>query len=126
MFTRLISGVVVVAACVLLLWANQPAELADGDAPVAQWRFESGQFSGGLLAPTAGKWSLHIQGEPQWDKQTGSAHFSGGMDLAILEIKKKEPAPKTGPESLSAEAWVRLDCGSRKGGLISMADKDFH
>ena len=126
MFTRLISGVVVVAACVLLLWANQPAELADGDAPVAQWRFESGQFSGGLLAPTAGKWSLHIQGEPQWDKQTGSAHFSGGMDLAILEIKKKEPAPKTGPESLSAEAWVRLDCGSRKGGLISMVDDNRH
>ena len=126
MFIRLFSGVVAFAAGILLLWANQPAELADGDGPVAQWQFESGQFSGGLLAPTAGKWSLRIQGEPQWDKQTGSAHFSGGMDLAILEIKKKEPAPKTGPESLSAEAWVRLDCGSRKGGLISMVDDNRH
>jgi len=122
MSTRFVAAMVAGSACVLFILANLPVEWANDKAPIAKWLFDADKFSSGKLDPTEGAWPLHILGEPKWDKQTSSAHFSGGMDQGVLVFKKGEPVPKINPEALSLEAWVRLDCGSRKGGLIGMVD----
>ena len=93
-----------------------------GEQPLMEWGFRSEKFNNGQLEPTSGTWPLRIVGEPKWEKEIGSAHFSGSMDQGLLVFKKGEPVPKFNPEAITLEAWVRLDCGCRRGGLIGMVD----
>ncbi len=120
--SRFIAGALALLVMVALVIATRATLVADSTTPQAQWKFDSKQFANNKLAPTEGTWALGIQGQPKWDPQTKSAHFSGGMDQAVLLVPKDQSAPSFGPEAVSLEAWARLDCGSRKGGLIGQID----
>ncbi len=122
MVARISAAVVSSLALTALLVANRLVLSGDPSAPVVEWVFEAGRVSQGILPSTTGEWKLAIQGNPQAETDTKALHFSGGMDQANLVLAKGEKGPNLGPDALTLEAWVRLDCGSRKGGLIGRVD----
>lgn len=122
MFARISAGLLSLVAFSFLMVVARLAFSDDPSNPVVEWVFESERFSKGLLPSSGGEWNLAVQGDPQWEADTRSAHFSGGMDQATLVLAKGDKGPPLGSEALSLEAWVRLDCGSRKGGLIGRVD----
>ena len=122
MVARISAGLLSLLSLAFLTMATRFALSDDPSNPVVEWVFENGRVSKGLLPSTGGQWNLAVQGNPKWETDTRSAHFSGGMDQATLVLNKGDKGPPLGPEALSLEAWVRLDCGSRKGGLIGRVD----
>lgn len=91
-------------------------------APIAGWVLEGSRVEKGLVAPTAGTSPLTLSSSPQAEKvPLGALYFVGGLTGARLDPTKNKPTPAP-RETITLLAWVRLDAGARKGGIIGRVE----
>ncbi len=91
-------------------------------APVAAWVLEASQVKNGLVNPTAGTLPLKLPSSPQAEKVPVEAlYFGGGLTGARLDGDRKTPSPAP-REEITLLAWVRLDAGARKGGILGRVE----
>ncbi|MSR80953.1 MAG: LamG domain-containing protein, partial [Gemmataceae bacterium] len=91
-------------------------------APMAAWVLEAARIEKDAIPSTVGNWPLTLHAPPQAIKAPFEAlFFGGGLTGGSVLSQKNKPTP-TPKEALTLLAWVRLDAGARKGGIIGRVE----
>lgn len=106
----------------LLAFVGKDSATEQPVTPIAAWVLEGSRVEKGRLAPAAGEHALILASSPQAETAPVEAlYFGGGLTGARLEVDKKKKTPSPA-EAITLLAWVRLDAGARKGGILGRVE----
>ena len=90
--------------------------------PTAAWVLEGARVDKGGIPSTVGNWPLILHAPPQAITAPVEAlYFGGGLTGGSVLSQKNRPTPAP-KEAISLLAWVRIDAGARKGGIIGRVE----
>ncbi len=95
--------------------------VSQGPRPRAEWVFEESRLSGGTLRASIGGAHATVHGVLTFQEgshwQAGVFTGSTGSTIELDYRPGKKPLPR---QSITAEAWVKLDAGGQWGGMVSV------
>jgi hypothetical protein len=117
---KLAIGAVILAVAVVAFLSWRPAS-TDADGPVSHWVFDRSGVSGTAVKDQTGRLPGTLSAAPEFSdpKPTTALELRGshgGIVLREAAATGDDCLPK---EAFSAVAWVRLDQGSKWGGIVS-------
>lgn len=93
---------------ICMFFSNQPQL----KKPKHAWRFDGN--GKGTLGDLNGDWVTNVQGNPVFSSATKSWQFRGGSDAVVVGGR----GSLLKGQAITLAAWVRMDAGARKGGII--------
>jgi hypothetical protein len=70
----------------------------------------------------AGDWTATVQGSPAVSKNPQALQFRGGADALVIGARQARIKGK----EITLAAWVRIDAGARKGGIIGQIQDNLY
>lgn len=113
MTVRAFSLLLAAFSFVLACWLALPPVPNPIHKPIHAWMLGKAP-NDRIVADEAGDWSATIQGSPAVSAKPTAMQFRGGADALLVASKQARIRGK----ELTLAAWVRIDAGARKGGII--------